>query len=66
MTLFMFGTFNVPAMCVAIQVGLSSYATRHTTGIVTDSCDVVSHTVFRLQASGSRVSPCGKVQKREA
>ena len=27
-TLFMFGTFNVPAMYVAIQVGLSSYATR--------------------------------------
>ena len=29
MTLFMFGTFNVPAMYVAILVGLSSYATRH-------------------------------------
>ena len=61
MTLFMFGTFNVPAVYVAIQVGLSSYATRHTTGIVMDSCDVVSHTISRLRSVGK---PCLSVWKR--
>ena len=60
-TLLMFGTFNVPAMYVAIQVGLSSYATRHTTGIVTDSCHVVSHTVSRIR---SVWNPCLSVWKR--
>ena len=46
MTQFMFGMFKVPATCVAIQVGLSPYATRRATRIVMDSCDVVSRTVF--------------------
>ena len=50
MTQFMFGTFKVPATCAAIQVGLSPYATRRATRIVMDSCDVVSHTVSRLEA----------------
>ena len=45
MTQFM---FKVPATCVAIQVGLSPYATRRATRIVMDSCDVVSRTVSRL------------------
>ena len=48
MTQFMFGTFKVPATCVAIQVGLSPYATRRATRIVMDSCDLLSHTVSRL------------------
>ena len=61
MTLFIVGTFNVPAMHGAIQVGLSSYATRHTTGIVMDSCDVVSHTIYRLRSVGK---PCLSVWKR--
>ena len=33
MTLFMFGTFNVPAIYVVIQVGLSSYATKTHNGL---------------------------------
>ena len=51
----------VPVTYVAIQVGLSSNATRHTTGIVMDSCDVVSHTVSRLRSVGK---PCLSVWKR--
>ena len=45
MTLIMFETFNVPAMNVAIQAGLSLYALRRTTGFVMDSGDDLSHTV---------------------
>ena len=41
----MVGTFNVPAMYVAIQAVLSLYASGRTTGIVMDSGDGVSHTV---------------------
>ena len=41
----MFETFNVPAMYVAIQVGLSLHASGRTTGIVMDSGDGGSHCV---------------------
>ena len=40
----MLGTFNVPAMYMAIQAVLSLYASGHTTGIVMGSGDGVSHT----------------------
>merc|ERR1712224_938504 len=39
------GTFNVPAMYVAIQAVLSLYASGRTTGVVMDAGDGVSHTV---------------------
>ena len=54
MTQFMFETFNVPAMYVAIQAGLSLYASRRTAGIVMDSCDVVPHSVPIYEALRSR------------
>ena len=40
--------FNVPAMLVAILAVLSLFAVGHKTGIVMDTCDVVSHTVSCL------------------
>ena len=61
MTQFTFGMFKVPVTFVAIQVGLSLYATRRAMCIVMDSCDVVSRTVSRLQ---NVVKPCLTVWKR--
>lgn len=45
MTEIMFETFNTLAMYVAIQAVLSLYAPGHTTGIVMNSSDRVTHTV---------------------
>ena len=39
----MFEIFNVPAMYIAIQALLSSYASGRTTGVVMDSGDGASH-----------------------
>ncbi|KAJ6798194.1 actin-like [Iris pallida] len=64
MTQFMFETFNVPAMYVAIQAVLSLYACGHTTGIVVDCGEGVScsfpiyqgyylpHAILRLDLAG--------------
>jgi actin-related protein len=40
-----FETFNIPAMCVAMQAVLSLYAAGRTNGAVLDSGDGVSQTV---------------------
>ena len=45
MTPGMLETFSTPAIYVATQTVLSLYASGHTTGIVFDSGDGVSHTV---------------------
>jgi actin beta/gamma 1 len=41
----MFEKFNAPAFYVSIQAVLSLYASGHTTGIVMDSGDGITHTV---------------------
>ena len=51
----MFGTFDVPAMYVPTQAALSLYASGHTTDIVRDSSDGVSHT-GRAHLRGLRVA----------
>jgi actin len=45
LTQMMFGTFNTPAMYVAIQAVLALYASGRTTGLVIDSGYGVTHTV---------------------
>ncbi|RWS20561.1 actin 2-like protein, partial [Leptotrombidium deliense] len=45
MVVIMFETFNIPAVNVANQAVLSLYAYGHTTGLVVDSGDGMSHTV---------------------
>merc|ERR1712042_106503 len=45
MTQIMFETFNMPAMFVSIQAVLSLYASGHTTGLVEDIGDGVTHVV---------------------
>jgi len=45
MTKIMFETFNTPAMQIATQAVLSLFASGHTTGIVVESGDGVSHIV---------------------
>ena len=42
-TQIMFEIFNVPAMYIAIQAVLSSYASGRITGVVMDSGDGISH-----------------------
>ena len=41
----MFETFAVPAMYIAMQAMLALYSSSHTTGLVLDSGDGVSHAV---------------------
>eukprot|EP00731_Ephydatia_muelleri_P016784 Em0009g1208a len=45
MTQIMFETFNVPQMYAAMTSPLALYASGHTTGVVVDSGDAVSHVV---------------------
>ena len=65
MTQFMFETFNVPAKYVAIQAGLSPYASRRITGIVMDSCNVASRKSSpSTKSRQAAVSLCGKIRNR--
>ena len=51
----MFVTFSAPDLDMAIQVGLSAFIETHN-GLVTDVCDVASHTasvLFEFDRDGS-------------
>lgn len=54
----MFETFNTPAMYTAIQAMLSLYASGHTTGIVIDFSNGITHTVPVYEGIPSPTSSC--------
>ncbi|KAJ3636287.1 hypothetical protein Zmor_009029 [Zophobas morio] len=60
-----FETFNVPALYISIQAVLSLYASGHTTGVVLDSGDGVTHSVpvyegFAMPHSMKRMDLAGR------
>ena len=65
MTQIMFETLNVPAMYVAIQAVLLPFASKRTTGIVVNSCDVASHTGPSTRRREAAVFFRGNVRNRD-